>query len=46
MDNPVQAHCTGGKRHGTLRLRGASLTATARRAPLKHHGPAPGEGVR
>jgi hypothetical protein len=46
MDNPVQGDATGGKWHATLRSRTASLTATADRAPFKHHGVRAGEGVR
>ncbi|WP_225320705.1 DUF6380 family protein [Streptomyces luteolifulvus] len=37
---------TGEKRHATLRLRAASLTATACRAPFNQHDGRVGEGAR
>ena len=46
VDNSVQGDATGEKRHATLRSGTASLTATAGRAPFKHHGVRAGEGVR
>nr|WP_239157756.1 DUF6380 family protein [Streptomyces sp. SID13726] len=46
MDNSVQGDVTGEKWHATLRSRTASLTATADRAPLNHHGGRSGEGAR
>ncbi|MER7561524.1 DUF6380 family protein [Streptomyces sp. NPDC048523] len=46
VDNSVQGDAAGEKRHATLRSRTASLTATAGRAPFKHHGVRAGEDVR
>ncbi|WP_280848178.1 MULTISPECIES: DUF6380 family protein [unclassified Streptomyces] len=46
VDNSVQGDAAGEERHATLRSRTASLTATAGRAPLQHHGVRAGEGVR
>lgn len=46
MDNSVQGDAIGEKWHATLRSGTASLTATACRAPFKHHGGRAGEGAR
>ncbi|MEU6257247.1 DUF6380 family protein [Streptomyces sp. NPDC047043] len=45
MDKTVQGDSAGEKRHATLRVRTASLTATACRARFNHGGRA-GEGAR
>jgi hypothetical protein len=46
MDNPVQGDATGEKRRATLHRPPASLTETADRAPLTHHGRRAGKGAR
>jgi hypothetical protein len=46
MDNPVQGDATGEKWHATLRRGTASLTATACRALINHHGGRAGEDAR
>ncbi|MEU9381876.1 DUF6380 family protein [Streptomyces sp. NPDC048279] len=46
MDEVGQADVTGEKRQATLRRGAASLTATARPAPLHRHGGWAGEAAR
>ncbi|MEU6278566.1 DUF6380 family protein [Streptomyces populi] len=45
MDERGLGGAAGWKRQATLRSRGASLTATARRESFNHHGAAAGEGA-
>jgi hypothetical protein len=46
MDTLGTGDATPGKRRATLRSATASLTATACRTSLSHHGQAAGEGAR
>ncbi|MFK4101593.1 DUF6380 family protein [Streptomyces sp. NPDC019531] len=46
VDNSVQGDAVGEEWHATLRSGTTSLTATAYRAWLEHHGGRTGEGVR
>ncbi|CAM5679896.1 DUF6380 family protein [Streptomyces hirsutus] len=45
MDTPLPPDGAAGKRGATLRRRPASLTGTARRAPIRRHGGRAGEGT-